>query len=303
MRHRRTRTVTTQPRLLDVLSDETWADTNEKPFSCSLCHATFPRADVQQKHMRRLHREQSYSEDWDEAAALAAAKTPRSKVACDTCRRRKLRCVGESPCSQCQASNQACTFSRANRTTSISSRQDDTSQRSGQLVPEISICEMEMAINDPMASSAVVTSQRASLSDENQWPTTDTQLLTQGLTQISHPGNLRPWTQAQGIVTPESPPADWLNGPEDLRLGVTETFQGVGYGLANTGQVDSLWDLEDFVSRTQQISWVSLTWLLTTTPRIPVSGRMVWTSALQTISMALVAQSDRFQGTLRTKHD
>jgi len=258
--------------------------------------------------MRRLHRDQSYSEDWDQATALAAAKSPRSKVACDTCRRRKLRCTGESTCSQCQASNQPCTFSRANRTTSISSRQDDTSQRSGQHVPEISTCEMEMAINDPMAPKAVVIPRIASLSDENQWPTTNTQLLTQGLTQISHPGNLRPCTQAQETVTPEPkqfyPPADWLNGPKGLRLGETETFQGVGYGLANIRQVDTLWDLDDFVSRTQQISWASLTWLLTITPRIPISGRMVWTSALQTISMALVAQSDRFRGTLRTKrHD
>ena len=258
--------------------------------------------------MRRVHPEQSYTEDRNEATALAAPKKPRSKVACETCRRRKLRCTGESPCSQCHSSNQPCTFSRANRTTSVSSRQDDTSQTSGQLVPDILIREIETAIIDPMAPSAVVIPRRATLSDENQWPTTNTQLLTPGHAQSSHHGKTRPWTQAQETVTPElnqfRPPADWLNGQEGLRLSATETFQGVDYGLANVGPVDSLWHLDSFVSQTRQISWASLTWLLTITPRIPISGQMVWTSALRTISMALVAQSYRHRGTLRTKcHD
>ena len=208
--------------------------------------------------MRRVHPEQSYSEDWNEATALAATKKPRSKVACETCRRRKLRCTGESPCSQCQATNQPCTFSRANRTTSVSSRQDDTFQRSGQLVPEISTREMEIAINDPRAPSAVEMPRRATLNDENQWPTTNPQLLTPGLAQISHSGNIRPWTQSQETVTAEldqfRPPADWLEGQEGLRLGETETFQDVTYGLANVGRVDSLGHLDDFVSRTRQIS-------------------------------------------------
>ncbi|POG59818.1 hypothetical protein GLOIN_2v1718840 [Rhizophagus irregularis DAOM 181602=DAOM 197198] len=34
-------------------------------------------------------------------------------TACDTCRRRKVKCDGESPCANCQRGNYQCTFSDA----------------------------------------------------------------------------------------------------------------------------------------------------------------------------------------------
>jgi hypothetical protein len=207
--------------------------------------------------MRRVHPGQIYGEDRDEAAVLTVPKKPRSKVACEACRRRKLRCTGESPCRQCQASNEPCTFSRGNRTTSTSSRHDDGSQTFGQPISEAPNREMEISVDDTMAPDPAAIPQRATLSNESQWSTTNARVLTTDRAQISNPGNIRQWDQGQEDVTSQlnqfQPLADWSNDQDDLRLAEAESFQGADYGLANIGQGDSLWDWDSFVSRTWQI--------------------------------------------------
>ena len=202
--------------------------------------------------MRRVHPEQSYSGDWDETSVLTVPKKPRSKVACEACRRRKLRCTGDSPCLQCQASNEPCTFSRGNRTTSISSRQDDTSQTFGQPISEAPSREMEISIDDEIAPDPAANPQRATLSNENQWSTTNPRVLTTDRPQISTPGNIRQWDQGQEAVTSQlnqfQPLADWSNDQDDFRIVEAETFQGTDYGLVNISQGDSLWNWDGFVS-------------------------------------------------------
>jgi Fungal Zn(2)-Cys(6) binuclear cluster domain len=265
VRHRRTRKQPCSIPLVAV-SDKTGPDTNEKPFSCDICQATFPRADVQQKHMRRAHPEQSYGENWNEPTVVAATKKSRSKVACETCRKHKLRCSGYSPCSQCQASNQVCTFSRQTRTTSISSRHDELSGRPGQPTPEVMSDLMETVVDDTTAPGPEVPPSAATFSTENQWSTAIPQLLTPGLNQIIQPSNFRSRSHGQETAIPElsqfRTPADWLPSHDGLVLGEPDSFQNGVYGLADIGPADSLWHLDNFVSSAKanlsSVSWTDL---------------------------------------------
>lgn len=202
--------------------------------------------------MRRAHPGQSYSEDQNESTIVSARKRSRTKVACDTCRRRKLGCSGESPCTQCQASNQTCTFSHRLRTTSISSTYDELSERPGQSTPEITSHSREMAVDDTMVLGPQTIPSEALFPSENQWPTAPPQLLTPTLAQKVQHSNPRSWGHDQETAALEPnqslPPANWLSGHGSLAVGESEIFQNRGLDLADVGQVDSLWHLDDFVS-------------------------------------------------------
>ena len=84
-------------------------DTSERPFACLHCHSRFPRADVREKHIKRMHPVDSL----DDPTAKKAKRDPqeRSKSACDQCRKRKLKCDDHSPCNNCQTRHLACTTS------------------------------------------------------------------------------------------------------------------------------------------------------------------------------------------------
>lgn len=88
-------------------------DTSERPFQCSFCFANFPRADVKDNHVKRFHSEEGLSK-----SRLNKANTipkERSKLACDQCRRGKLKCDDSHPCTGCSKKNIECTVSAASR--------------------------------------------------------------------------------------------------------------------------------------------------------------------------------------------
>ncbi len=202
--------------------------------------------------MRRAHPDQRYSEDWNEATVVAPPTKLRSKVACGTCRRRKLRCSGQSPCSQCQASNQICTFSRPSRTTSISSRCEELSGRPGQPAPEVMSRPAVTAADDTMPSGLELDASAAPFSPENQWLTANPPLMTPDLTHIVQPSQLRSQSHGQQLAAPElsqfRASVGWLPSHGSLVLGDSQSFENGGYGMADFGPADSLWHLENFVS-------------------------------------------------------
>ncbi|KAK0287555.1 hypothetical protein LTR35_004030 [Friedmanniomyces endolithicus] len=54
--------------------------TGEKPFACNICDLTFRRPDVRARHMRIRHPD------------VSSEQSSRTRVACNTCRARKVRC-------------------------------------------------------------------------------------------------------------------------------------------------------------------------------------------------------------------
>ena len=208
--------------------------------------------------MRRIHPEQSQNGDSREPAVFTAPKKPRSKIACDTCRRRKLRCNGESTCGQCQASNQSCTFSRPNKPQSTSSQQDNVARSTSLTAPRDSTQEMEMVMDDPTEITAPESPPGANLSDGNRWLSLNPQPPTPGLIQTNQRASMGSRTSNEEPLTSDlnqlRPPGDWFDGQGGMTLGQAETFQSTNSCLGNIGGLDSLWPLDDFVSRTPYLA-------------------------------------------------
>ena len=208
--------------------------------------------------MRRVHLEQNQNGDSGEPVVLTAPKKPRSKIACDTCRRRKLRCSGESPCGHCQASNQPCTFSRPNKPQSTSSQQDNVARSTGLTAPRDSTQEMEMVMDDPAENAAAQSPPGANLSDGNRWLSLNPQPLTPGLIQTNQRASIGSWTSHQEPLTSNltllRPPGNEFGGQGGMTLGQPETFQSTDFSLGDIGGLDSLWPLDDVVSRTPHLA-------------------------------------------------
>ena len=83
------------------------ADTHEKPFPCPYCSHSFQRSDVRAKHARSAH---GVEQSTHAHSAPTTLQRKRVRVACDECRKRKLRCDGAWPCRQCNSAARACQY-------------------------------------------------------------------------------------------------------------------------------------------------------------------------------------------------
>lgn len=59
-------------------------DTNVKPYKCEICHSSFNRQDLFQRHVRLVHKENSDSDS-----------TERARIACQSCAKAKIKCDKE----------------------------------------------------------------------------------------------------------------------------------------------------------------------------------------------------------------
>lgn len=97
------------------------ADTGERPFSCPHCTAGFHRADVRAKHVRKVHPEKQAPSESSGLVPLVRDERvrpggrERSRLACDQCRKRKLKCDNARPCESCRSKNLSCTVSSTSR--------------------------------------------------------------------------------------------------------------------------------------------------------------------------------------------
>lgn len=86
------------------------ADTKEKPFTCPFCPRSFQRSDVRMSHVKKSH---GRVEGIEEYTASTDAPRKRVKVACDLCRKRKMRCDGKQPCHHCRGGRSECLYHSA----------------------------------------------------------------------------------------------------------------------------------------------------------------------------------------------
>lgn len=107
---------------LSLTAHET--DTGERPFHCPHCKAGFHRADVRAKHMKKLHTPSASvsvsesSESFPQQRpheGLRPRERERSRLACDQCRKRKLKCSNVRPCEACLSKQLPCTVSSTSR--------------------------------------------------------------------------------------------------------------------------------------------------------------------------------------------
>lgn len=97
------------PPVVEAFSDLS-IDTSERPFRCPVCPADFPRPDVRDKHVIRFH--PSEDADRSTSATTGFALQERSRMACDQCRRGKLKCDNHlEPCHTCRRKQITCTRS------------------------------------------------------------------------------------------------------------------------------------------------------------------------------------------------
>ncbi|GAM86923.1 hypothetical protein ANO11243_049440 [Dothideomycetidae sp. 11243] len=84
-------------------------DTREKPFSCPFCPRSFQRSDVKAVHVRTCAAAPSDAAANEEA--LASSTRRRVRVACLSCRLKRIRCDGTHPCAACISSAMECEYS------------------------------------------------------------------------------------------------------------------------------------------------------------------------------------------------
>ncbi|KAH8815294.1 hypothetical protein F5884DRAFT_172896 [Xylogone sp. PMI_703] len=92
--------------------------TGERPFDCPHCNVGFPRADVREKHMKKFHPEDGPASETvsrQPDGRLRPSQTERSRLACDQCRKRKLKCNNTRPCESCRSKLLPCTVSSSSR--------------------------------------------------------------------------------------------------------------------------------------------------------------------------------------------
>ncbi|KAI1652744.1 hypothetical protein F4813DRAFT_376963 [Daldinia decipiens] len=95
--------------------------TGERPFRCPHCKIGFHRADVRAKHMKKIHpenvspSESSGSLSQTPVEECKPKERERSKLACDQCRKRKLKCNNVRPCESCRTKMLSCTVSSTSR--------------------------------------------------------------------------------------------------------------------------------------------------------------------------------------------
>ncbi|KAI8961159.1 hypothetical protein F5Y11DRAFT_327507 [Daldinia sp. FL1419] len=95
--------------------------TGERPFRCPHCKIGFHRADVRAKHIKKIHPENASPSESSESLPQAPVERPkpkereRSRLACDQCRKRKLKCNNVRPCEACRSKMLQCTVSSSSR--------------------------------------------------------------------------------------------------------------------------------------------------------------------------------------------
>ncbi|KAI0105868.1 hypothetical protein F4814DRAFT_77179 [Daldinia grandis] len=95
--------------------------TGERPFRCPHCKIGFHRADVRAKHIKKIHPENGSPSESSGSLSQPPIESckpkdrERSKLACDQCRKRKLKCNNVRPCESCRAKMLPCTVSSSSR--------------------------------------------------------------------------------------------------------------------------------------------------------------------------------------------
>ncbi|KAF2399933.1 hypothetical protein EJ06DRAFT_477606, partial [Trichodelitschia bisporula] len=102
--------------------------TNVKPFKCSLCHMSFARKDLRQRHLNTIH---SNCEDTSSSGNVNAMMktTERNAIACENCARTKTKCDKSFPCSRCEAKGLSCRVRAARRKSKIAKREEQNHQQ------------------------------------------------------------------------------------------------------------------------------------------------------------------------------
>lgn len=89
----------------------TQVDTQEKPYKCPHCPLRFSRGDLCRRHSV-THK----VEEATDSSHHPPQKRRRTRIACDNCNSRKLRCEEERPCSRCQVDQVECLVSEERQT-------------------------------------------------------------------------------------------------------------------------------------------------------------------------------------------
>lgn len=90
------------------------SDTREKPYSCAQCALRFSRTDLLRRHELSHHALDPQDTVQGRGASERSQpphKRQRTKVACDNCNSKKLKCDSDRPCGRCRARNTECTSS------------------------------------------------------------------------------------------------------------------------------------------------------------------------------------------------
>ncbi|KAH7323957.1 hypothetical protein BKA65DRAFT_77296 [Rhexocercosporidium sp. MPI-PUGE-AT-0058] len=88
--------------------------TQDFPFSCPHCHRRFQRSDVQQRHVVKYCPQRQL-----DTPDTTGDTQSRTKIACDFCHSKKIKCCGSNPCAGCQKANRECTYLRGKASSRI----------------------------------------------------------------------------------------------------------------------------------------------------------------------------------------
>ncbi|KIV92371.1 hypothetical protein, variant 2 [Exophiala mesophila] len=94
--------------------------TKEKPFTCPYCRRSFQRSDIKAVHVKKCPAAPVDQSNGDTTTEGGTRR--RVRIACDNCRKRKMRCDGSPTCASCQAAGSVCHYSCSSETRAPSSQ-------------------------------------------------------------------------------------------------------------------------------------------------------------------------------------
>lgn len=100
-------------RLRTVIVDRFFSDTGVTPYSCTFCGQRYQRQDVLRRHMANSCVNRKGISQIEEG--VQGWQRARTRLACDQCHNKKLKCNGKSPCQKCASRTASCTYGRKTR--------------------------------------------------------------------------------------------------------------------------------------------------------------------------------------------
>ncbi|KAH8799730.1 hypothetical protein F5884DRAFT_115759 [Xylogone sp. PMI_703] len=208
--------------------------TKEKPFPCPYCGRSFQRADVKSVHVKKCHAAPLDRSEGD--AGREGSMRRRVRMACEGCRKRKMRCDGKKPCAPCQSAGCVCHY-RALATASTDSGPSSPADGSNEGYPNPSISDFNsIDENNEQSNSLSFAIQLSSPDDESS--------LTGGMDSLQNTDEAALPLGFQGQTTISVVDGSTSSGP-DLSL----SQDNVIYPFPDVSDTNAVWQMPTMSSQ------------------------------------------------------
>ena len=207
------------------------SDTKETPFSCPFCRKSFQRSDVKAAHAKKCHAAPN------DPSSTEGQPRKRARIACDNCRKRKIRCDGCAPCTQCRNSESTCQFI----TTSVDGLADLATLHNAS-------DDIYQGLRTSSLDSTIDTTARRSTSQSVHLPTYSLNLITSDAVDINLLDDNNPVASTELLLDRPTMIPPLLDHSDDV-LDPSFAQPDVLFSLSDAGVATGMWQMPAIVSQ------------------------------------------------------